>query len=67
VDGEKPTQLPEGVSLNRSDGGGYELRITAPDGDELVWRLHDLVAMIQDGRFDEMLDRADPPSAEGQS
>lgn len=50
------TRLPEGITLRRGRRGGYELRLTAQDLDELVWRLHDLVTMIQDGRFERYAD-----------
>ncbi len=51
----KTSSLPDGVTLTRTEAGDYELRILAPDADELIWRLHDLVTMIQNGQFDEHL------------
>ncbi|MBN1342822.1 MAG: hypothetical protein JXQ73_09100 [Phycisphaerae bacterium] len=51
-----PVDLPEGVTLTTRPTG-LELTIVAPDADELIWRLHDLVAQIQDGAFQDYLDR----------
>jgi hypothetical protein len=57
VSDEPTTDLPEGITLQRTGAGGYELRIAAPDAEELVWRLHDLVEMVQSGHFDQVLDQ----------
>lgn len=50
---------PEGVSVHACEGGGYELRIVGADANALIWRLHDVVGMIQDGRFEAYLERTD--------
>ena len=44
------TALPQGVCL-AGGPAGVELTIQASTPGELVWRIHDLVPLIQDGRL----------------
>lgn len=48
--------LPPGVSLRAPDGQKpLELTIRAADINELAWRIHDLIPLLQDGRLAELL------------
>jgi hypothetical protein len=48
--------LPPGVRLTRSDDGrSFELVISAADADELAWRIHDLIPLIQTGELSQLL------------
>ncbi len=48
--------LPEGVRLVRADGAEpVELTIRAADADQLAWRIHDLIPLIQSGRLKRMV------------
>ena len=48
--------LPDGVRLTRSaDGRSFELVISAADGDELAWRIHDLIPLIQTGELKQII------------
>lgn len=55
-------ELPSGVTVRSVEEDGYELRIVAPDADALMWRLHDVVGMVQTGQFEDHLARLDPSS-----
>jgi len=59
---DDPVELPPGVTVRSVEAGGYELRIVAADADALMWRLHDVVGMIQTGQFEDHLTRLDPAS-----
>jgi hypothetical protein len=51
--------LPEGVRLGiRGDGPPIELVIRAANGDELAWRVHDLIPLIQSGELGRLIDAA---------
>jgi hypothetical protein len=54
-------KLPDGVTVESRSGGGFVLRIEAPDADALMWRLHDVVGMIQTGAFEDRLDALAEP------
>ena len=56
---DDPPKLPLGASVQARAEGGYELRIVAPDADELIWRLHDVVLTIQTGTFEAVLQSLD--------
>ncbi len=59
------TVLADGVTLSRKDGEGpLELTIRAGDADELAWRIHDLIPLIQSGELARRADKLagqDPP------
>jgi hypothetical protein len=65
--------LPPGVRLARSaDGRSFELVISAADGDEMAWRIHDLIPLIQTGELNQLLAAAsrvkrDPPTSAARS
>ncbi len=58
--------LPEGVCLRRTPDGDYELRIVAPDADALLWRLHDVVEMVQYGALQARLVESADEDAPGE-
>ena len=48
--------LPEGVRLVCRDGRDpIELTIRAADGDQLAWRIHDLIPLIQSGGLNRLI------------
>ncbi|MCG3177790.1 MAG: hypothetical protein BIFFINMI_00110 [Phycisphaerae bacterium] len=60
-----PHKLGNGVTIARRDGDEpLELLIRAADLDELVWRLHDLIPLIQSGELNRVVaglsPKADP-------
>ena len=65
--------LPPGVRLTRSaDGQSFELVISAADGDELAWRIHDLIPLIQTGELSQLIAasgkaKAEPPKRAARS
>jgi len=54
--GPQPGDLPEGVRLAHRDGPEpVELTIRAADADQLAWRIHDLIPLIQNGRLKRLI------------
>lgn len=55
----KSNDLPRGVTLVCRDGNEpVELTIRAADGNELAWRIHDLIPLIQSGKLGKLIDAA---------
>lgn len=56
MDSDQAITLPEGVTIHYAPDGSCELRVAAPDRNELLWRVHDVVLMIQNGDLEDYLD-----------
>ena len=57
-DNEKP-DLPPGVDLTVSAGDEpIQLTVRAADVNELAWRIHDLIPLIQSGQLARLVDAA---------
>jgi hypothetical protein len=61
---EPDAMLPHGVQLARRGGQeSIELTIRAADANELAWRIHDLIPLIQSGRLAKIIAQTEKEQA----